>query len=249
MSNKKYSFSLPQNKTAFKDGLKDGTPIGLGYFAVSFSLGIVARNAGLTPFQGLLASFLCNASAGEHVGFTMIAASATYIEIALAILIANARYLLMSCALSQKAAPDLPLHHRMIVAFDITDELFGITIARDGYLNPYYTYGAMTTSIPFWAIGTMLGVIAGNLLPLRLVSALSVALYGMFLAVIIPPARKDKVITGIIVISFALSLAASYIPYICDLAEGTRTVILTVIIASAAAILFPKTEGSGENEQ
>lgn len=248
MKNNKYSFKLPQNKAAYKDGIKDGIPIGLGYFAVSFSLGIVAKNAGLTPFQGLLASFLCNASAGEHVGFTMIAAATTYLELALAILVANARYLLMSCALSQKASNDLPIYHRMIIAFDITDELFGITIARNGYLNPYYTYGAMTTSIPFWAIGTMLGIVAGNLLPLKLVSALSVALYGMFLAVIVPPARKDKIVAGIIVISFALSLAASYIPYISLLSDGTRTVILTIIIAGSAAILFPKKEGSDTNE-
>ncbi len=245
MKNSKYSLKLHNNRSAFKNGFKDGIPIGLGYFAVSFSLGVAAKNAGLTPLQGLIASFLCNASAGEHVGFSLIAVSATYIEIALAIFIANARYLLMSCSLSQKAEPDLPLIHRMLIAFDITDEIFGITISRKGYLNPNYTYGAMTASIPCWAVGTMLGVIAGNMLPLRAVSALSVALYGMFIAIIIPPAKKDKVIAGIIVISFALSLSAKYIPYISNIAEGTRTVILTVIISVAAALLFPKKEAVG----
>ena len=153
----------------------------------------------------------------------------------------------MSCSLSQKAQSDLPLIHRMLIAFDVTDEIFGITISRKGYLNPNYTYGAMVVSMPCWAVGTMLGVIAGNLLPLRIVSALSVALYGMFLAIIIPPAKKDKVIAGIIVISFVLSLSASYVPYVKDLAEGTRTVILTVIISTCAALLFPKNERSESN--
>ena len=157
--------------------MKDGIPIGLGYLAVSFSLGIMAKKAGLTPFQGFLASFLCNASAGEYAGFSIIAASATYIEMALAIFIANARYLLMSCALVQRFSPKTSIFHRLIMAFDITDEVFAISIARPGFLNPYYTYGAMTTTMPLWAIGTALGVIAGNILPVSVVSALSVALW------------------------------------------------------------------------
>ena len=230
------------NISVFKSGMKDGIPIGLGYLAVSFSLGIMAKKAGLTPFQGLLASFLCNASAGEYAGFAIIAAGATYIEMALAIFIANARYLLMSFALSQRFSPKTSIFHRLIMAFDITDEVFAISIARPGFLNPYYTYGAMTTTMPLWAIGTALGVIAGNMLPLRLVSAFSVALYGMFLAVIIPPARKDKIIAGLIVICFALSFASCYIPFIKSMSDGTKTIVLTVLISTGAAILFPRKE-------
>ena len=233
----------PQSNTAaFKAGMKDGVPIGLGYLAVSFSLGIMAKKAGLTPFQGLLASFLCNASAGEYAGFAIIAAGATYIEMALAIFIANARYLLMSFALSQRFSPKTSIIHRLIMAFDITDEVFAISIARPGYLNPYYTYGAMTTTMPPWAIGTALGVIAGNMLPLRLVSAFSVALFGMFLAVIIPPARKDKIIAGLIIICFALSFASCYIPFIRNMSDGTKTIVLTILISTGAAILFPHKE-------
>lgn len=242
-----YSLKQKLNRAAFLDGMKDGVPIGLGYFAVAFSLGIVAKTAGLSAFQGFLASLLCNASAGEYVGFTLIAAGATYIEIALATLIANARYLLMSCALSQRLDPKMPFYHKFLLSFHITDELFGINIARNGYLNPCYSYGAVLTASPPWAIGTMLGVIAGNVLPLRVVSALSVALYGMFLAIIIPPARKSKIIAGLIAVSFVLSFAAGYIPLLCTLAEGTRTVILTVVISAAAALLFPKVEVA-ENE-
>ena len=251
MNNKNITNTLqPQsNTTAFKDGMKDGIPIGLGYLAVSFSLGIMAKKAGLTPFQGFLASFLCNASAGEYAGFSIIAASATYIEMALAIFIANARYLLMSCALVQRFSPKTSIFHRLIMAFDITDEVFAISIARPGFLNPYYTYGAMTTTMPLWAMGTALGVLAGNMLPLRLVSAFSVALYGMFLAVIIPPARKDKIIAGIIVVCFTLSFLSCYIPFVKDMSDGTKTIVLTVLISTIAAIIFPhKEERSATND-
>ena len=245
----KHTFKIESNSSVFKSGMKDGIPIGLGYLAVSFSLGIMAKKAGLSPFQGLLASFLCNASAGEYAGFSIIAAGATYLEMVLAIFIANARYLLMSCAMSQRFSANTSIFHRLTMAFDITDEVFAISIARPGFLNPYYTYGAMTTTMPLWAIGTALGVIAGNMLPIRLVSAFSVALYGMFLAVIIPPARKDKIIAGIIVICFALCFISCYIPFIKEMSDGSKTIILTVLISTIAAILFPrKEESEAEND-
>ena len=234
------ALSISENKTAFRDGMRDGIPIGWGYLAVAFSLGIAARNAGLNAAQACLASLLCNASAGEYAGFTVIAANASYIEMAFLTLIANARYILMSCAMSQRMSPSTGSLHRIIMGFDITDELFGTAMARPGSLNPYYTYGAMLVSIPMWAAGTAIGTAAGNILPLSLVSAFSVALYGMFLAVIIPPARRDRVICLIVAFCFALSFAASRLPYISTVSEGTRTVILTVVISSAAALLFPR---------
>ncbi len=237
-----YSLKHKHNRKVFMDGLRDGVPIALGYFAVSFSLGVAAKMAGLSAFQGLLASFLCNASAGEYAAFTLIAANASYLEMAFATLITNARYLLMSCALSQKAESKLSIGHRLAVAFDITDEVFGISIAREGKLNPCYTYGAMCTTIPSWALGTAAGIIAGNILSARIVSALSVALFGMFLAIIIPPAKKDKIIACLVVISFVLSFAAGYIPVISSISSGTRTIILTVLISAAAALFFPRKE-------
>ncbi len=233
------SFSPRGQKSVFLSGMRDGLPIGLGYFAVAFSLGIAAKDAGLSAFQGFLASLLTNASAGEHAVFNLIRASAPYIEVALITLITNARYLLMGCALSQRMSPETPLIHRLIVGFDITDEIFGINISQKGYLNPYYTYGAMLTSIPFWASGTALGIMMGNLLPLRVVSALSVSLYGMFIAIIIPPCKKDKVIACLVPISFALSALFTYTPFLNFLSEGNRTIILTVVISAAAALLFP----------
>jgi len=237
------------NKKCFLQGLRNGIPIGLGYLAVSFSLGIAAKNAGLNAVQSFLTSLLCNASAGEYAGFTLIAAGASYIEVAVMTLIVNARYLLMSCAMSQRMNPDTKLHHRLLMSFHVTDELFAIAIARPGYLNPFYSYGAVLSAAPCWALGTALGTIAGNILPLRLVSAFSVALYGMFLAVIIPPARKNKRIAGMIIVCFAASFAAAYLPIVSEISEGMRTILLTVIIAAAAAVLFPVSQSEDNGNE
>ena len=232
------------HRRAFADGLRDGVPIGMGYFAVAFSLGIAARSAGLTPVQGFIASLLTSASAGEHAAFTSIAARATLLELALIVLVANARYLLMSCALTQRLSPDMPFFHRFFICLHVTDEIFGVTIARPGAIDPFYCYGAMLTAIPPWALGTALGIQLGNLLPLRAVSALSVALYGMFLAIIVPPARRDRVVAALVLGGFALSYAASRVSVLSGLSAGTRTIVLTVVLAGLAAALFPvKEEG------
>lgn len=223
----------------FLEGLRDGLPIGLGYFAVAFSLGIVARNAGLTPLQGFIASFTNVASAGEYALFTSIQAKDSFIQIALITLVVNARYMLMSCALAQKFDPKTPFIHRFLVGFGITDEIFGITIARPNYIKPVYNYGAILISVPMWSIATSLGIIAGNFLPQRIVSALSVALYGMFLAIIVPPAKKNLTIMIAVIISFISSYACTVIPHIKNLSGGTRTIILTVIIASIVALIKP----------
>ncbi len=244
-----YSLKLQANRQEFASGMRHGIPIALGYFAVAFSLGIAAKKAGLTAIQGWITSILCNASAGEYVGFTLIAANALYFEMALGTLVANARYMLMSCAISQRLEPTLSIWHRMRVAFCLTDEIFGISIARHDYLNPNYPYGAMFVATNGWALGTALGIIAGNILPLRLVSAFSVALYGMFLAIIIPPAKTNKIVLGIIIVGFVLSYLASILPFISTMSEGTRTIILTIVISTVAAFLFPHEEKETEEVQ
>lgn len=229
-------------KKVFLEGMRDGLPIGLGYFAVAFSLGIIGKQAKLTALQGFIASLFTAASAGEYAVFTLIAAQASYMEVIIMTLVANARYMLMSAALSQKMAPDLPMRHRLGVGMYVTDELFGIAIARPGHLDPWYSYGAFAVAPFLWALGTAIGIIAGNVLSVRIVSALSVALYGMFLAVFIPPARESKVIAGLVAISFAASYAASHMAVFAGLSSGTRTILLTVVIAAAAAVLFPHAE-------
>ncbi len=232
-----------ENRQALMEGFRDGTPIGLGYFVVGFSLGIVAKAVGLSPLQGFILSLLNNASAGEYAAFMVIGSDAPYFEIALLTLVANARYVLMSAVLSQKFSPDTPFYHRIFVGFDVTDEIFGIAIARGGrWLNPFYNYGAMLTALPGWSLGTACGIVAWSFFSPSAVSALGVALYGMFLAVIIPPARKDKIIGAAVAASFALSFLAEKI--FPEISAGNRTIALTILIAGAAAILFPVEEKS-----
>ena len=196
----------------FKKGIKDSIPVGLGYFAVSFSLGIIAKNVGLSPIQGFLTSLFINASAGEYAVFLMISTHGTFIQMVIMTLVSNARYFLMSFALSQKIEEKTNLLHRMCIGFDLTDELFGL------------------------ALGTALGIVAGNSLPTKIVASLSVALYGMFLAIIIPQAKKDHVIGLLIIISFLLSYICKDVP----ISGGTRTILLTIIISMAAAIIKPR---------
>lgn len=230
------------NKTWFLKGLRDGIPISLGYLAVAFTLGIAARNAGFTAFQATITSLTNNASAGQFAGFTLAAAGAGYLEMAIMIFVANARYLLMSCSLSQKLPEDTPLIHRLLVSFEVTDEIFGVSMSVPGKLNPFYPYGMITIAAPGWALGTCLGVIMGNMLPVNIVRALSVGLYGMFLAVIIPPARKSRILAGVVLISMAASFAFTKLPLVSALSPGTRTIFLTILIAGGAAILFPVKE-------
>lgn len=225
-------------------GLRHGFPIGLGYFAVAFSLGITARGAGVTPLQGFVASILNHASAGEYALYSLIAANAAYWEIAAVIFVTNMRYLLMSASLSQKMPPEAGLLKRLTAGFCITDEIFALGIAWPGPLNCLYLVTAFLLADVMWASGTLCGILIGNVLPPDVVTALSAAIYGMFLAIIVPPARGNKVILGLVAAAFAASFAFSRL--LPSLSEGTRVVILTVVLAAAAAALFPvKDEAEG----
>ena len=225
-------------------GLRDGIPIMLGYFAVSLALGISARGAGLSAFQATAASLLNNASAGEYVGFTLIAAGASYVEMFVMEAIANARYLLMSCALSQRLSGSVSLAKRLLLGFMVTDEIFGASVSVEGQLAPSYTYGLFTVATAGWAAGTCVGVLLGSILPARVVSALSVALFGMFIAIFIPPARRDKVVAVLVVLSFILSFVFSRLGPLSAIPEGIRTIILTVVLSLGAALLFPRKEAA-----
>ena len=228
-------------KEIFKEGFKDGVPIGLGYFAVSFSLGVYAASVGLSPMQGAIASLLTNASAGEYAGFMVIATNASYLQMVIMTIVASLRYLLMSTVLSNRCDEDMKLIHRFLLSFYITDEIFAISIARSKKIEPFYTYGAVLPATTLWASGTLIGILAGNILPSRIVSALSVALYGMFIAIIIPPCKKDRYVLIGVIISFLLSyLSTYYIPFIKDISSGTRTIILTIIISTFMALLAPR---------
>lgn len=226
--------------------MKAGIPISLGYFAVSIALGITAKKAGITSLQAALTSLLINASAGEYAGFALIAVGASYLEVTLMEAVANARYLLMSAALSQKLRKGVGIFQRLLLGFTVTDEIFGVSIAQPEPLDPCFTYGCFLVATTGWTGGTFVGAVLGDVLPLRLLSALSVGLYGMFISVFIPEARKNRVVLGLVAVSFAASFAAAHLPLISELSDGIRIIILTVLISLAAAVLFPIREESKE---
>jgi predicted branched-subunit amino acid permease len=229
---------MDKNKN-YLQGIKDGIPIAMGYFAVAFTLGIAAKDMGMTIAQSGLMSFMLHASAGQFAAMTVIAEQAGYIAMIGAMFVINIRYFLMSCALSQKLNPNTPLWQRMLMSYFVTDEIFGISISVKGDLNPFYPLGAMSVGSPAWLIGTMLGCAVGNILPVSLSSAFGVALYGMFIAVIIPPSKESRTIAIVVIISMIASAVSTVMPILSTMSSGTKIIILTLVIASAAAIIKP----------
>lgn len=223
----------------FRKGLADGIPIALGYFAVSFSLGIAARGIGMTGWQGFWMSSGMVASAGEFAAIELLKTGAGALEIIITCLIVNLRYCLMSCALTQKLAPKTPGLHRFGLAYCVTDEIFALSAAVQGYLVPQYTYGITLIAVSGWSAGTVLGITAGRILPGWAVHALGVSLYGMFLAIIVPPAKKDRFIAVLIGGSMAASLVFTLLPPFNRISAGFRIIILTVLIAGIAAAVHP----------
>ena len=230
----------------WKKGLKDGIPICLGYLAVSFTFGITAVQAGLSALQATIMSTTNYTSAGQFAAVGLIIAGAPYLELALAQLVINLRYCLMSAALSQKIQPSVPLRHRLLMAFGITDEIFGVSVLREGILSPYYVYGLMSAAMPGWTAGTLLGGIMRGLLPPRLQSALGIAIYGMFIAVIIPPVRKNKTLLALVLVSMAASALMQVTPILQNISGGFRIILLTLVLSAIAAVCFPVKEESHE---
>lgn len=227
-------------------GLRDGIPIAMGYMAVAFSLGIIAAKAGLSAPEGFLSSFFTRASAGEYGTYTLVAVQAAYAEVIAMCLVVNLRYMLMSAALSQKIAPGTSWVHRLLMACCVTDEIFGISIAHPGYTPPAYTYSAALISTLFWASGCAIGIVAGSLLPQPMVTALSMSLYGMFLAIIIPVVHNDRDVLYVLIASFVMSGLCAVAPVVGQWSSGMRTVVLTIVISAVAAWLKPiKTEDDG----
>lgn len=233
-------------RSIYLKGIKDGMPIFMGYLAVSFTFGIQARMQGLTVFQSGLLSWTNVTSAGQFAGLTSMATQAALLEVIFTQFMINSRYMLMSSALSQKISPATPFYKRALMAAGVTDEVFGLSIAYPGELKPIYTYGLMTSAIPGWVLGTVLGVISGNFLPTRALSALSIALYGMLIAVIVPPSKKQNLLKGIIGISMISSFLFSVLPVLKEISAGLRLILLTLVITSAAAYFFPIKEDSYE---
>lgn len=233
---------------SFRKGLKDGLPIGLGYFAVSFTFGMMAVADGLSIWQAVLISLTNVTSAGQFAGLDIMVMSGSYWEMALTQLIINLRYCLMSFSLAQKFRRDESPVHRYIAAFGVTDEIFGISASQPGKVSAFYNYGAMCVAISGWVLGTLAGAISGNLLPDFMMSALSVAIYGMFLAIIIPPAKQNKAVLAVVVAAMVMSTLFKVIPLLSKVSSGFVIIITTLIVAGAAAYFCP-IEGEKEEDK
>lgn len=230
----------------FVRGMRDGIPICLGYFAVSFALGIAGRGVGMNAVQAFVMSLTMVASAGQFAAITLIGAGAGIIEMITTTIVVNLRYLLMSCSLTQKLSPETKLLPRLALSYCMTDEIFGLSISVDGFLRPVYTYGITMISVSGWCLGTVLGVVVGNILPALVTNALGVAMYGMFLAIIIPPAKENHFLGALVAVSMAASGLFSILPYLKAISSGFRVIILTILIAGIAAVIHP-IEEPGDN--
>ena len=233
---------MKSRREVFFQGVRDGFPIFLGYLAVSFSLGIQARKIGLTVAESALMSALNLTSAGEFAALEIIAAAGGLTQLAMCQLIINLRYCLMSCALSQKLNEKTALWQRCLVAYGVTDEIFGLSVAYPGVLPPEYCWGQLAISLPGWVLGTVLGVVAGGLLPQLLLNALGILLYGMFIAIVMPPVRQEKPVRLSVLLAAALSVLFSLLPMLKNVESGARVIILTVLVSALAALLFPVEE-------
>ncbi len=237
---------MNENLSSFRRGLVDGISVALGYFAVSFTLGISASNVGIKWYQSALMSALNYTSAGQAAAIDIMSEHGSVWVLIASTLVINLRYLLMSAALAVRLSPSTGTGKRMLMAAGVTDEIFGLASSQKYPLNPLYNVGAMTLACPGWVLGTALGGIMGEILPSVITSALSLALYAMFLAIIIPPAKENRVIAACVIVSMLLSFLFGRIPFLMGISSGMKVIIITVVVAGAAAILFPVKENTVE---
>ena len=225
----------------FKRGLRDGIPIGLGYFSVSFAFGVLAIQNGLTWVEAVLISLLNLTSAGQYAGLTIIAAGGSLIEIALSQLLINARYSLMSISLSQKLEKEFTTPYRMVLGFAITDEIFAVA-SGNKTVRRIYMAGLASLPIVGWTMGTLCGALIGDIMPTILQSALGVALYGMFIAIVMPDAKTDKRVLAVAGIAILCSSLLRYVPFLQTISGGFAVILCTVVAATLGALLFPREE-------
>lgn len=223
----------------FQKGVKDGVPIALGYLAVSFTFGIMATDGGLTIGQAVLISAMNLTSAGQFAGLDIILAGGPMTELILTQLIINLRYSLMSVSISQRLDRSVTLPQRLLIAYGMTDEVFGVTSAQRGKVKAIYSYGVLSMAVPGWVLGTALGAFAGTILPDFLMSALSVAIYGMFLAIIIPPAKHNRTVMLVVLSSMALGLLFHFAPLLSSISTGFVVILITVLVSGLAACFRP----------
>lgn len=226
-------------KSEFKQGLKDGIPIALGYLSVSFSIGIMVLAGGMSVFQGALMSLTNVTSAGQFAGIRIIVASGTILELVMTEFIINLRYALMSLSLSQKLSDKVSFWQRLVIAFANTDEIFAVAMAHQKSLTFPYMVGLQSLPIVGWVSGTVLGAVAADLMPASLSTAMGVALYGMFIAIVIPAAKKARPVLIVSALAVIFSCILYYVPIFNNVSDGISIIIATVLAAGIGSVLFP----------
>ena len=219
-------------------GLKKGIAIGLGYFAVSFSFGVMAVT-GISPLMATIISATNLTSSGQYAGVKLIIANASYIEIILTVLLINLRYSLMSISLSQKLDPNMRLSTKLVVGFGVTDEVYALAITSPHKLTGKYMFGLITLPFVGWVAGTAVGAFGAQFFNEDLLMAMGIALYAMFIAIIIPDARRSRPILYVILIATAISCIFYYVPYIKEIGLGFKIIIATIVASLIGAIFFP----------
>ncbi len=227
------------NKRDFIRGLTDGIPICLGYLSVSFAFGIFCVNSGLTLWQAVLISMTNVTSAGQLAGVPIMLSGGSLLEMATSQLVINLRYALMSVSLSQKLDRDVKPRHRAFIAFVNTDEVFAVASSQKGAVSRFYMYGLMLTPYLGWSLGTLLGGIAGDILPTMLSSALGIAIYGMFVAIVVPEAKKSRPTALCVLVAIFLSCLFHGVPGLCEIPEGFIIIICAVAASALMAWLRP----------
>ena len=232
---------------SFKKGLKDGLPIAIGYLSVSFAFGIFAVENGLTVFQAVIISLLNVTSAGQLAAVPIIAGGGTLVELILSQLVINSRYSLMSVSLSQKLSKRVKLPQKLLIAYGNTDEIFAVSVSNKGEVGAKYMLGIILLPVIGWTSGTLLGGIVGNILPAMVTAALGVAIYGMFVAIVMPVAKKEKMTALCVLLAIAISCAFKYIPLLKAVPTGFTVIICAVVASVIFAIIAPvKTEEKEE---
>lgn len=224
---------------SYTKGFADGIPIGLGYLSVSFSFGMMAVNMGLPVWAAVMISMTNLTSAGQVAGISLISAGAAYVEVALTQLVINLRYALMSISVSQKADKSFNVFHRLLASFGITDEIFAVATGNTSNIGIRYMYGLITVPYIGWTAGTLLGSAAGAILPETVTSAMNIAIYGMFIAIIIPPAKHSRSVLKVILLSSALSCLLRYTPVLSRISDGFVIIICALAASILGALLFP----------
>lgn len=232
----------------FTQGIRDGSAIGIGYFSVSFTFGIAAAASGLDWWQALVVSLMNLTSAGQFAGITVMAAAGSYIEMAVSQFIINLRYALMSISLSQKVDKDFNAGKKMILGFAVTDEIFAVSMSREGEVSSRYFTGLTILPLLGWNLGTLSGAVLGDVLPDNVVAALGLAIYGMFIAIVVPAVKKDRHMLMIVMLAIALSFALYYLPVLNRISSGFAIIICAVAASAVGAWLFPVEEENQEEK-